>query len=54
MNTTLNLLDTAQNAAQNSAATGGFFQNPIFIIVIYVAIFAISWYTILDWENIGI
>ena len=40
MNTTLNLLDTAQNAAQNPAATGGFFQNPIFIIVIYVAIFA--------------
>ena len=40
MNTTLNLLDTAQNAAQNSAATGGLFQNPFFIIVIYVAIFA--------------
>ncbi len=40
MNTTLTLLDTAQNAAQNQTPGGGIFSNPIFMIVIYVAIFA--------------
>ncbi|MGN1138003.1 MAG: preprotein translocase subunit YajC [Ruminococcus sp.] len=42
MNTTLTLLDTAQNQAGQAgqASAGGLFQSPIFMILIYVAIFA--------------